>query len=956
MTKKTKQNKAESKKRTEKQLQEGREKILKLFGRKTRGKSKHLSLTSKLVQKELNIDAGFARWLLGKMQLITNDLVSLNDPNNKSQDIYIINNKSDWCYANDWYYEPEELANIIDSSYFNQAGPFLQEILSNGSCTVDEKFLDEHDSELKIPSSVLEYIIDCFIAAGLINISINDKISLSKKGKKSELNYDAVKNAFVSSQLLQVDLTKVGYEPVPFENLNELNDAYRKHNEQIRVKDIQLSLRKSQVKIQHISEILFGHQDLDMDFLQILLARLKKQSPKERPDILVVTGLVQGAFQYKQKNRRKTLATSLKSENLQFKAAKMFLNELKKLNVKIIYNKSNDDNEICENRTVDALKIMSRLAKPESDADKRYVNYHQLDKLKQTKAWDFHFWFQWNVVFEYMLRCGRRLYSADEVGALYGRRIEEYFMLLETFLALKDGDPVPDPFYKKVLELKNLVIPEKKTIKDDFIVTSDYNCTIKLIDGKIVTISDRHISTITATAMVQDPTRSMRDIIRQQHAIGEETPSIFVTSHQQQAFGRIEGNTLVTCTPGMHSINLDKDSYARHVTIDPSLKKEITRRELFRAGSTSITQTADNRYLIDFYNEELLKKSKLCKERATIAFFSDIQIGSSAMRPDLFVKTMDYVLHRFLPRRPVYIFTGGDNIEGRNFQEMANQCVRMGLVRIKDQKKFLSNIYKKSLGALPVSSLKNIKLIGTIPGNHEWNSYSAYTGDVFADHLSDTIENYFEGRGISIPCRYYDKILTGDGTVVDAWVGREDIAGYGVLFSHQILKKGGGGKPAAYQGLNLIKGTGDLMRNVDLSISAHWHVPMYFQVGNKVFFINGTTESLTPFTWSLGMHNIMGNILVHLGGGLPVQLEIITANTLHQYNPQGYYSKENLAKMGFEDEDGFNPYRHGFARPVIDLIGDKNLRKEAKEQRQSGLQKFLWSETDRITAKHQSSF
>src|SRR3990167_1415511 len=105
--------------------------------------------------------------------------------------------------------------------------------------------------------------------------------------------------------------------------------------------------------------------------------------PKENlPDILIISGIIQGGFQHSEKTRRLTLA--MKSENQQFQAAKMVFDRCLNLGIKkIVYNCGDDDQKLWEMHPVDALMIMQRWGYtkeggPTKDSAKRSVNYKQL--------------------------------------------------------------------------------------------------------------------------------------------------------------------------------------------------------------------------------------------------------------------------------------------------------------------------------------------------------------------------------------------------------------------------------------------------------------------------------------------------------------------------------------------------------------------------------------------------
>ncbi len=889
--------------------------IMELFGRK---RKEHLYLTLTLIMDSLEVDAGKANWAMSHM-IEVEKVASVTNP--RDNVIYIARNKEGFNYTSG------ELVRLLNRKYFDDIGRFLKEILKQeGVIEFSDEFLEEHDDKLGLPADIIEQIAYCFIEAGLLEIN-DKKLKLSKKTQRTDakLDYDSVKSIFLSSEFLNSDFKVIGKEK-RFSSLEELEKIYNKHNKNALAKVLRFKAKDS-ISIQHISEILFGHQDLDMPFLNRLLAELEKLPKNQRPDVIVVTGLVQGAFQHRQKNRRRTLVEDLKNEDKQFKAARMFLDKLVGMGFKIIYNKGNDDQEICEMRTVDALMIMSNLNKPKKDNEKKGVNYYELDKLKQTKAWDFHYWFQWNVVFEYMLRCGRRLYSADEVYEKSNgeRRIEEYLMLLETYIALSDGKHIPDLFYKSILEVDN--IPMSDNQFNDFILADNF--VIKtVLKGGGIEIQNIHNLSLTTTAMLADPTKVARELVGQIAASGGSVPDALILEHQQQCFGCLQKDTLIVLTPGMHSANLKRGSYS-DVSIDPSRRKLTTRRELFSAGSIVTSLTEDKRYLIKFYTKNFLDKANISPERATIALFSDWQIGSADFRPDLQVKALDYVLYNILPKNPTYLFFAGDIIHGRNYKNMPNETQHIGLIAIDSQQEFTKRILLNSFKDVSAKNLVNLKHVGITPGNHEINSMYDFIGNSHSRFIKEVFELISAQKNVAIKPIYYNSIASKFGDHIKAWVGKEEIAGYGIMVQHTILGKGGAGKPPVYGAKSLFQGTGQLVKDVDVVLTGHWHEPYWLVVNDKLVVVNGSLAGLSAYEWKLGLRPTMTTILLHLGGGVPPVLEIITSETLFNYKPKGFYSSGKLEKMGFVDDNKFASKRHGFNR--------------FKNTPQSAIQKSLWA-------------
>lgn len=911
--------------------------ILQLFGRVP---GKFLALTENIIQETLKIDAGKTQWAVSFL-ITAGKIAALANPDDNV--VYVVRHLRS-KQRKIFRYRSNELVSLLNQRYFNAVGRFLEKRLGEGNRSIlaDRRFLERYDDELGLPVEILRQVINCFVDAGLLKWTHEGKLNYTAQGRNSQLDYYALKSAFVSQRFFE-RVTFLLPKRARVDSLADVEKITKEHDEKMRADVISASTVKSRVKFMHFSELLAGHQDFDIKFLNQVFTQLSALPQEKRPDIMIISGLVQGSFRHRQKNRRLTLVAGLESEMEQFKIARLVINECLKLGIKVIYNRGNDDREICEMRTYDAITIMANQANPQKDSAKKTFNYKELDDLKQTRAYDFHFRFQWDVAFPYMLRCGRRLLSADEVGKRFGgRRMEEYLMLLEAYHALAEGQPLPDPFYAQVLAVDNIPLPEKEF--NDFKITSDFDLKVAAVNGpEFFTLWEKHNLNLTPTTMQSDSLKTARSIVGQLKAMSDKVPNALVIEHQQQNIGVLEDETLVVSLPGMHSAHLKRNALVSEVQIDPSRRKLTTRRELFTAGACAITWE-NRRYLIDFYNESLLKKAGSLKERTVVALLSDWQTGSVTARPDLQAKAMDYILHEIMAKHPTYLAFAGDIIQGRNYPEMPNENVRMGLVRTHDQQEFVRQMLLNSFDGVPVENLLHLQSVGITPGNHEWNSLHKMTGETYMGLLVGTLRDFMRYNKLETPVTYYDKVATEQGEHFNAWAGVLAVGDYGVLIQHLIMERGGkgggGGLPAA-QAKTLIEGTGKLLRNIDVILTGHWHEPNYCLVNDKLAVVNGSLAGLSGYEFQLGYRPTMGTILVHLGAGLPPTLEIVTTEMLAEYSPKGYYSDANLAKLGFTTDAGWNPRRHGFS-----LVPGEP---------QSAIQKALWSTVDDINWKLQST-
>lgn len=827
-----------------------------------------------------------------------------------------------------------DLLDYVGAPEFDEVGKLLSTKLAEAQKPVDIseffKAIDENGKSLiSLSPALRSRLIDCFVEVGYLSKTQN-KYKLTERGRRKEsLGYGELLSAVMATE--QMGLT---FASRRFRSLTGIETHQERFNDRNRMTEVHLALNKSNIKILLLSEVLFGHKDLDMSFLRQLLASLKKLPKESLPDAIVVSGLVQGTFKYRNKDRRATL--SIASGDDQFAAARILLDELESLGPKIIYNIGSEDREICHNYTIDTIQMLQHYGKPLADKDKFHVAYYQIDKMKQTQAWDIHYNFQVTVAFPYMLRSGRRLRSADEIARATGHelRMEEYLMLFDTYHALREGKE-PNPLYTKILNMENIPVPGKET--KGFLITDDIMLKTILGDSE-KRFWIRHNLKFGDKPMYQNPIDAA-EALAGQLAAGDEALSAVIFQHQQQAVGLKRGDTWMISAAGMLKPDLEQRGTIFSVSGDSTWRQVTTRRILPTAAATLHELGDDGRHSVTFFTERFLNLAKKVPDRTTVAFFNDWQNGSVTARPDLQVKYADMVFRQYLPDRPVYLFFLGDIIQAQNYKGMSMENANIGLDRIDHQTDFVSKFLNLAFADVPAEHLKHLRHVGIVPGNHEWNSGFQQYGAVFSHYPEDLIEKLFLKKGLTdAPVKFYDTVSTKSGDYLKTWAGFIPVAGHGLLFQHIMLEKGGKGssdKPPIYQAQEFYSGMGDLVKPVDISVHGHWHFAQYALFGGKLAVVSPALAGVSGFEYVRGLRSDIGATLVHLGGGQPVTVEFLTPQSLYRHDIQsGFFSPSHLRNIGFKDDENFDPTRNGFAN-----------RLEAH----SALQKVLWRMIDEIT-------
>ncbi|MBI2595668.1 metallophosphoesterase [Candidatus Daviesbacteria bacterium] len=749
--------------------------------------------------------------------------------------------------------------------------------------------------------------------------------SASKSKQKEMTQEDRLRASLALEALLPQKIK-------PIQSLDQVHKIYQTKDESNKIDELKYDIKSDSVRTLYLSEILAGNNTADLPFLIETIQRIKGSPEEYQPDIVVVSGLLEGNYKFRDKDRRSTLVLSL---DQQFATANLILKELEGLGSEIIYSLSTEDREICRDGTIEAMRALQNTAKPLIDKNKGLVTYWQIDQIKQNPAWDTHLKFQTNVVFEYCLRSGRRLKSAEEVKEATKGKImmEEYLMLYDAFQKLVKLQDIPAG-YREVLELDNIPLPDKKF--SAFELADDMDLVVNANSNNF-TQKVKHNFKFGAKPLTRNPTDVPEAITRQLSSEGIKPPNALITLSQHQTLGVGDAENTWMISTGSFldtSKTLDQKGSIASAGRAPSWRSLTTRKIVSLPTATMHEFTDDGRHVITFYNKKLLEKADYA-ERTTILTITDWQTGSMSARPDLQVKLLDLAISEILPGRPMWVLSTGDLFHGQNYKGLSMENFRTGQIRIEDQQRFVQELLERSTSHISTGNLSNIAGVSIVPGNHEWNSNYVNTGAIFNLSLVNSFRNLLktdvETAGKKV--RASELLDTPNGDVVPVWSSFDEIAGYGVLSQHMYLDKAGGKVPI-YHAQKFIEGSGDFGRKIDISSTGHWHHNQYAVFGNKLHVINPSVAGLTNYEMMKGLRPTVGGALIHVGGGLPVQVEFLSLDTLLSHKiTDGYFSDENLAREGFIDDRHFDPKRDGYFH------------------RKSALQKALWGLHDELIKK-----
>lgn len=745
------------------------------------------------------------------------------------------------------------------------------------------------------------------------------------KGKKAKEERDH--NAEIARALLGRQAT---------EGSEDLFEMYRQlQGDEIKVPEVRMKTGRDGANLLFLSELLLGHHHSAPDFFRQVIETLPKLPEGMKPDAIVMSGLLMGDFKFRGTDLRQVLAPSLAGMDAQFREGKRLLDMARETEIQVIYNMGTEDDAIARDYTVEVFRKMERFAKkkgknPDHDLAQSGVGVTEQLQMQRSPQWLTHLEFQKNVAFPYMLRSGRRLHSDSEMRELTGGEVdvEEYFLLFDAVERMAQHKKLTKA-QRKWLEVEN--IGERGN--SQLMITRNLNLTVDT-DSSSYTDRIRHHMNFSGAPMYGDHLSAWKDFIRQTSADGVAQGNLNVTQHNHEAVGIQMGSqngtpTWLVSNGGLFRPRLVIDTIGgkSNVAGDPSLRLLATRRRAPTPNATSVERTGDGRTIFTVFNEALMEKSHSIQERVSLVVFCDWQNGSTTSRPDYQIKLMDYVFTRVLGEGPVALMFAGDIIHGRMYPDMPNENQHVGLMQIDSQIEFVKKMIKSVLRDLTPTQIAGIERTSVQPGNHEWQNGTTKMpghGGTFSDYIVDAFTELYVRAGYSQEdaekkVRFNAMIATGKGEYFRSFADVQYFGESGVTLQHFTLDrgaKGSTGREPIYQSLQQTTGVGDLKRSIDFELNGHWHHPMWAMFGDKLAVVNGSIAGISGYEYKLGYRAVIGSAILHIGGGLPPQIEFLSESTLIGHKiKNGVWSQAALRDRGFTDDEDWDPVQHGLFMP-----------------------------------------
>jgi len=819
---------------------------------------------------------------------------------------------------------------IVPVSILDGVGDVIRE----GSHTREDVLTRIQQEYPECSPRVVEQVIESYAAIKSIGETGKGKLTV-QRGK--EVSSHELQRAFAAAEVI----APIRMEHESDASLDSLIDDQRAAFERDRIDTIEVAVEGGKLKVMPLSDLLIGYEHSNPGFLQQVLTYIEKH-PEYKPDVIVFSGVLFGEHKYRD-TKLKGVTVPGYSMDRQFRFAREVLTQLaEKTGAVIVYTLSDNDHEVARDIAIDATRALKQHSKVLVNKERdTYLDPMQLYQITKDDQFTEQLRFATYVAFEYCLRSGRALRTADEIShvtagdtKLQGR--DEYAILLDAYRLLSEGKSMPQNF-ARVLSLDAIPLPGRP--RTDFFVVDNVELVGRMRDGKRKRDTlQRFFHSLQFGRLPQygDPLKAIREYIKQLTTRGIHIDGAWDMSQGWPVQAMNTDGVWYGGTPNLlQSGQVMGDMRYGQYGMQHQLQRTLATRGI--TGDPAVWINADSisgEREITFFTQRILEHIQRAgaelkeQEETTIYTIVDWQIGSSTARPDLQMKYLYMLKRDLLAGKKVAINCIGDHIHGNIYPSYYSESGPNGLTNISDQKNVMAAMLSAVLKDVPPELRQNIQLVTVAAGNHEWQNGKRDQSDLHIGFLLDWWRNYLEPAfpvgDMQARQRVVD--LTNlsskrDGSFIakaNAGVVRE---GSGTLFlQHQPnmakSQKGPGTAEPVVGWTQTILGQGSIMENVDAVVAGHMHSPGVAIIQDIIALMPGSLAGESAFELGLGFSATIAPLTISIGGGKPFRASFLPQDALVNFEiPDGeYFSDSNLARrpLEFHTDRGFNPLEHGF--------------------------------------------
>ena len=821
----------------------------------------------------------------------------------------------------------EDLPELLGTRIYSVLGREFATVLQEGPVTIgDEYTVPEAMDQLNtLPSVVRGAVIKRFVELGLLDYSETEDAETQIVFGKNKHAADRLRNGAVETARLVHKIVYSDVKPREFTSLDDVLTTYNAHDEASSVNRVELESATTRAKILPINELRIGHQDAKhgLELVRETIDLLATLTEEERPNVILVTNLIQGDFKHLQSGRRAALAEGVNTNDQQFRVANLLLEELRATGIPVVLSLGRDDHRIAKDYTVDVMGELRGIAK--SGGKENFIPYYQLNKIEEDAQFQKHRKFQLEYAMPLCYLLGRSLRTADEVEADTNGELNtsEYLAL---YAHIKHGEPLPPE-----LGIDPALLVGLGEWRDGVCVVDDVDLVVSTEESETEIWYRHSVSGFTPETLLQNHMDSVLGALGAMGTNDVRLPNAIMTGGSQEAVYATRSNSGAISLPGLTDPGQAMGRKGQHTAVqgDPTRRMNLLRKRPSSPAISMYEQWDTGEIALSYINRDLMERADSLPRMAVIEL-CDFQIGSPTARPDYQIKYLSYILE-LAKNMPIAIQFAGDIIHGNIYPGFGDESQAIGLIKIESQKQMVSGMLKRAFWNVPDSLLNSVVDVLVQQGNHDEIQKKRTPNN--HDNNIDYIIKDFEGILDKEPSqqsrvRHNSIFRTGTGVPVPTWMGRSEYGAYDILTAHYHVNRGmkgnSGGLPVYHPYARAV-GLGNEER-ANILMGAHWHNPQSAVLGNKLVVVGGAMAEQSQFEDMLGYSAALSGTIVFIGGSKPPKVLSVTPEALdHHGVKHGWFTPENLSDQGFHDDQGFDVRKHGPYSP--DYLPKSGLQK-----------------------------
>lgn len=705
------------------------------------------------------------------------------------------------------------------------------------------------------------------------------------------------------------------------QTLDDYVDTLKEHDKKRAISELVFETNKDGFAIAPINALKLGHQDSleGLELVRRYLQHISELPSEEKPDVLLVSDLMQGVFKHNQSKKRSAVPSKLQDANAQFRAAHELIDEMRATGIPVVVSLGENDHREAQDYATDAVRELEEFLKDSEKND--FVHFGQLYKYSQNTMWQDFRKFALDYAIPLGQKYGRRLRTSAEMETDSDGSIgQSEFMHLYQHIKLgQDLSPITGIDPDDLIELGTWSSDKSIAFVDDA------DLVFRLTSGKEERVKYRHALGLTTESLLGNHMKNPQKLIGMlgmAAATIDELPAALMTGQQQEAAMVTHSGTDIVANPGLtnplHSV--DTRAFYRRTNGDTSLRAFTTRGRAWTPGVYEYSRPRAGVVKYTMYDNDVMERSESIP-RMAIVTFNDWQTGSPTAHLDMVVHAQA-LAQRYASRMPVAIHGEGDFIHGFIYPSMAREAQAIGLMDLDSQSEMNNEIIRETWQDTPNSVKSGVFDLMWQWGNHdEAQRFKAPSNH--SRNVDSTLEVW--RQVLANPTLASDgtvvrteRVFQGeDGTPVPTWIGRPRYGDVNMAISHFHINsknyKGGSGGLAAYDPLKRLEGMGGF-EDIQIASGAHHHNRMHMKAnGLWVDIGDANAAGQSEFESMLGMHHSNMSVKVReIGGGKPMTVTYYTEKALIQEPIEyGPYSEEQLADANYFDDIGANPLLYG---------------------------------------------